>query len=331
MRCIISPFNNCYQNIASEEYFMSVFDEDIFYLYINSPCIVIGKNQNAYAEINQKYVAEHNIDVVRRLSGGGAVYHDFGNLNFGFIVKNDGKDISAVFHNYTIPILTVLQQLGVNASFSGRNDLVIEEKKISGNAQYRTAGKVLQHGTLLFQSDLAALSNALNVSPLKYQDKSTKSVKSRVTNISEFLSEKISLTDLADAILKEVLEWIPEACPYQLTDADQVEITALADNKYSTWKWVYGNSPKFTYRSLFRFDKGTLEVCLNVVSGVIKELAIYGDFFGDGKLEEFTEALIGLPYERAAVAAAISDKTIDYYVWGLEKEVFLDGFFRQTK
>jgi len=331
MKCFISPFNKCYMNIASEEYFMSTYDDDIFYLYINSPCIVIGKNQNAYAEINHKYVTEHKIDVVRRLSGGGAVYHDWGNLNFGFIAKNDEKEIAAVFHDYTVPILKVLQQLGANADFSGRNDLVIDGKKISGNAQYRTAHKVLQHGTLLFQSDLSAVSNALNVSPLKYQDKSTKSVKSRVANISEFLSEDISLDDLADAILNEILEEIPGAQRYQLTDADQSAITALADNKYSTWEWVYGNSPKFTYRNLFRFEKGTLELRLNVVSGIIKELTIYGDFFGDGEIEELTEALIDLPYERTCIVNAISDKNIGYYIWGLEKEVFIDGLFKKSK
>src|SRR5690554_2986904 len=136
MKCIISPFDSCYKNIAGEEYFMSTFDDDIFYLYINSPSIIIGRNQNAYSEINQEYVSENDIKVVRRLSGGGAVYHDSGNLNFSFMVKNDDRDIDEVFHDYSTPILHALRSLGANANFSGRNDLVIDDKKISGNAQY---------------------------------------------------------------------------------------------------------------------------------------------------------------------------------------------------
>ncbi len=331
MKCIISPFNSCYQNIASEEYFMSEFNEDVFYLYINSPCIVIGKNQNAYAEVNQRYVAERNIDVVRRQSGGGAVYHDYGNLNYGFIVKDAGKDIGAVFRDYTMPILEVLQDYGANADFSGRNDLVINGKKISGNAQFRAAGKVLQHGTLLVQSDLAAISNALNVSPIKYNDKSTKSVKSRISNINEFLSEKITMAQLTNAILSKVLKEIPEARLYELSESDRSTVENLAANKYSTWEWVYGNSPKFTYRNLFRFDKGTLELRLNVESGVIREIVIYGDFFGDGVIEDLTRKLTGIPYDRTSVEKALQDKEIGYYIWGLEKEVLIDSFFKQTK
>lgn len=327
MKCIISPFDSCYKNIAGEEYFMSTFDDDIFYLYINSPSIIIGKNQNAYSEINRKYVSDNDIKVVRRLSGGGAVYHDSGNLNFSFMVKNDNRDIDVVFHDYAKPILHALRCLGANASFSGRNDLVIEDKKISGNAQYRSSSKILQHGTLLFDSDLTAISNALNVSPVKYQDKSVKSVKSRVANIKDYLSSEITLKDFTDTIVKAVVDEMPDAQLYELTESDISMISSLAEKKYSTWEWVYGSTPKFTYKNVSRFDKGTIEIQLNVESGIIDNVTIYGDFFGVGEIEELTDSFKGLAYDKTIIGKAIANIDIEHYVWGLEKDVFLDCFF----
>ncbi len=328
MKCIISPFNSCYKNIAGEEYFLSTFDDDIFYLYINSPSIIIGKNQNAYSEINQKYVTDNDIFVVRRLSGGGAVYHDSGNLNFSFIVKNDNRDIQLIFHDYAKPILAALHELGVDACFSGRNDLVVGDKKISGNAQYRSSDKILQHGTLLFNSDLTAIANALNVSPAKYQDRSTKSVKSRVANICEFLSEEISMDVFVETILKTVINEVPDANLYRLTESDVTAITALADRKYSTWEWVYGVTPKFTYQNVFRFDKGTIELCLNVESGIIKGFTIYGDFFGAEDIKELTNVFIDLPYNRARIEKSASGINIGHYIWGLEQNVLIDNLFK---
>jgi len=328
MKCIISPFDSCYKNIAGEEYFMSTFDDDIFYLYINSPSIIIGRNQNAYSEINQEYVSENDIKVVRRLSGGGAVYHDSGNLNFSFMVKNDDRDIDEVFHDYSTPILHALRSLGANANFSGRNDLVIDDKKISGNAQYRSSSKILQHGTLLFNSDLTAIANALNVSPIKYQDKSVKSVKSRVANIKDFLANGITLNDFTNTIISSVFDVMPDAQLYKLTQSDISAIEDLAAKKYSTWEWVYGNTPKFTYRNIFRFDKGTIEVQLNVVSGIIDDLTIYGDFFGVGEIKGLTNRFIGLPYDIAKVEKLVADIDIDHYIWGLEKDIFLAGLFK---
>jgi lipoate-protein ligase A len=174
-------------NIASEEYLMTTFDDDMFYLYTNSPSIIVGSHQNTYAEIDHDFVAKNDINAVRRRSGGGAVYHDFGNLNYGFIFKNSGRDIDDIFKEFTRPILSALNNLGVHAEFSGRNDLTIDGAKFSGTAQWHKAGKALIHGTLLFDSDLTVLSKALNASALKFRDKGVKSVRSRVTNIRPHL------------------------------------------------------------------------------------------------------------------------------------------------
>jgi lipoate-protein ligase A len=327
MKCIVSPFNNCYKNIGSEEYFLSNFDDDIFYLYINSPCIVVGRHQNTASEINQTYVKENQIDVVRRQSGGGAVYHDHGNLNYGFISKNKGLDINEVFREFTLPILNVLKKLGADASFSGRNDLVIEDKKISGVAQYHTSSKVLLHGTLLFNSDLTKVSASLNADPRKFQDKSVKSIKSRVSNISPFLSKPLTIEEFTSFIISEVISEFPGSTIYELSEFDIKEIEKLADNKYSTWEWVYGNSPKFTYQGELKYEKGILDIGLYVESGLIKQVSIFGDFFGKREVEELTNALKNVNYQRNAVESALVDVNLDEYIFGLSKVAFIDSLF----
>lgn len=330
MKCIISPFTNCYQNIGSEEYFLSAFNEDVFYLYINAPSIIVGRHQNTYAEINQEYVERNGIQVVRRQSGGGAVYHDYGNLNYGFISQNKGKDIDEVFREFTIPIISVLQKLGANAAFSGRNDLVIDDKKISGVAQFHNGSKTLLHGTLLFSSDLTKVSKSLNVDPRKFQDKSVKSVKSRVTNISPYLTQPLAIEEFTTIISKEVIAQFPGAEIYNLTERDVAEIQKLADSKYSTWDWVYGNSPKFKYWNALKYEKGLLDIGLNIESGIIKEFSIYGDFFGKKELDELTNRFIGQPYERSAVISILEAIALQDYIFELPKNIFVDSLFANS-
>jgi len=330
MKCIISPFNSCYMNIGSEEYFLSHFDDDIFYLYINSPSIIVGRHQNTYSEINQEYVRANGIDVVRRQSGGGAVYHDHGNLNYGFIAQNKGRDINEVFREFTVPIIKVLQKLGVDASFSGRNDLVIDDKKISGVAQYHNGNKILLHGTLLFSSDMSKVSQSLNADPRKFQDKSVKSVKSRVTNISPYLAQSLSIEQFTSILAKEVISQFPGSEIYELTMQDKEEIQKLADNKYATWEWVYGNSPNFTYWSELKYEKGILDIGLNVESGVIKDLTVYGDFFGTKDIDEMTSQFIGVPYEKDAVEAALAPLQLTDYIYELPKKLFIESLFSNS-
>ena len=327
MKCIVSPFNKCFLNIASEEYYLENFDEDIFYLYINRPCVIIGKNQNTYAEINQEYVQKNGIDVVRRKSGGGAVYHDLGNLNYGFITKSGGKDIHEIFREFTAPVLKVLNELGVNAVFSGRNDLTIEGKKFSGNAQFRYKDKVLIHGTLLFSSDLDQVSKSLNVDPRKFEDKSIKSVKSRVTNILPYLPSPITVDEFSSIIIKEILSGFPGAYTYELTGQDKARIELLADKKYSTWEWTYGYSPGFDFRNALKYDYGLLDVGVKVESGMVKEIAVYGDFFGEKDLSEVLSLLRGLPFDRNAFLKALQGVSIAEYILGLSNEAFAGCFF----
>jgi lipoate-protein ligase A len=327
MKCILSPFNRCYLNIASEEYYLENFDEDVFYLYINRPCVIIGKNQNTYAEINQDYVQTNGIDVVRRNSGGGAVYHDLGNLNYGFITKSGGKDIHEIFREFTAPVLKVLTALGVNAVFSGRNDLTIDGKKFSGNAQFRSKDKVLIHGTLLFSSDLEQVSKSLNADPRKFEDKSIKSIKSRVTNILPYLPSPITVDEFSSIIINEILSGFPGAYTYEPTGHDREQIELLADKKYSTWEWNYGYSPEFNYRNALKYEFGLLDIGVRVESGMVKEIAVYGDFFGEKDINEVLSLLKDTPFDRSAFSKTLQGVSITEYILGLSNEAFTDCIF----
>ena len=327
MKCIISPFNSCYLNIASEEYYIDNFDEDVFYLYINAPSIIVGKYQNAYAEINRDYVQKNGIEVVRRNSGGGAVYHDLGNLNYGFITKSGEKGISEVFSEFTGPVLSVLNRLGVGAVFSGRNDLTIEGKKFSGNAQYRKRGKALIHGTLLFCSDLEQVSKSLNADPRKFEDKSVKSIKSRVTNIFPYLASPITITEFSQVLMDEILSGFSGAFIYELTPHDREQIETLAKTKYSTWEWTYGNSPEFDYRHALKYSFGILDIGVRVETGLVKEITVYGDFFGEKDLDDVLALLKGLPFEKSAFTKALQDVSLGSYIFGLTNDEFTDCIF----
>ena len=196
MLLIYNEKTNPYFNLAMEEYFLKNTNEDLFLLWRNESAIVVGKNQNTLSEINYEYIKEHDIKVVRRQSGGGAVFHDLGNLCFTFIACNNNS--FSDFKRFTMPIVEALKGLGINAEFSGRNDLLIDGQKFSGNAQYNYQNKVMHHGTLLFSSEINDVSAALKVKPIKFEGKSVKSVKSRVTNISEHLKQPMTVLEFKD-------------------------------------------------------------------------------------------------------------------------------------
>jgi lipoate-protein ligase A len=324
MIVIKSDSYNPYFNIASEEYFIKNFDEDIFLLYRNDNTIVVGKHQNTISEINADYVERKGIDVVRRQSGGGAVFHDLGNLNFCFI-KNMTETVVADFKSFTEPILEVLRELEVNAKFEGRNDLTIDGKKFSGNAEYidKENNRVLHHGTLLFTSEMKDLSQALKVNPLKFKDKAVKSVRSRVTNISSHLKKVLSLEDFTEKIIKHVTKDIPESKIYTLTDDDRKNIQKLADEKYSSWDWVYGKNAKYDFEKLFKTTGGTIEVHFNVREGIITDAKIFGDFFGENPIIELEKTLIGAKHNFDDMESVLEKIDFEKYIKNTTVEEFV--------
>jgi lipoate-protein ligase A len=278
MLVVINENTSSYFNLAAEEYMLKNYSQDVFMLWRGESSILIGKNQNTLKEINYDFVKENNIDVVRRLSGGGTVFCDMGNTNFTFISNNNTENFSD-FKLFTRPILEVLTMLGVDAEFSGRNDLTIDGKKFSGNAQYRDKNRMLHHGTLLFTSDIGILSNAINPSKLKFKGKSVDSVKSRVTNIGAHLKdESIDIIKFRSIINNHILKTNEDACLYKFTDEDIVEINKLVKSKYETYEWNYGKSPKYSSYAEAKFAGGIVEVSYNVEKGKFESVYFSGDF-----------------------------------------------------
>lgn len=312
-------------NLAIEEYALKNLDINETYLlfYINEPSIIIGKNQNTIEEINTEYVEKNGIHVVRRLSGGGAVYHDLGNLNFSFITKDDGDS----FHNFrkfTEPVVNALRKLGVNAELSGRNDLLAEGRKISGNAQFSTRGRMFSHGTLLFDSEIESVVSALNVKKDKIESKGIKSIRSRVANISEFLSEKVTIEEFRSLLLKNIFDGQDDIPEYVLTEKDWENIHELSKERYQNWDWNYGKSPKFNLQHSHRFPVGQIDVRFEVNKGVIENCKIYGDFFGVGDVTEIEDKLTGLKYEKSQITGALEDVDIKHYFGNISKEDFIN-------
>ncbi|TDL66492.1 lipoate--protein ligase [Rhodococcus qingshengii] len=311
-------------NLAIEEYALKNLDINETYLlfYINEPSIIIGKNQNSIEEINTEYVESNGIHVVRRLSGGGAVYHDLGNLNYSFITKDDGDS----FHNFrkfTEPVIAALKQMGIIAELSGRNDILAEGRKISGNAQFSTKGRMFTHGTLLFNSEMDHIVSALRVKKDKIESKGIKSVRSRVANISEFLTEKLSVEEFRSSLLKFIFQG-EEVTEYVLTEADWEKIHQLSKERYQNWDWNYGKSPKFNLQHSHRFPVGQIDVRLDVEKGVIENCKIYGDFFGVGDVSEIENKLKHVRYEKNELEAALKDVDTTFYFGNVTKEEFIN-------
>lgn len=327
MKYILSnSFNPCF-NLALEEYIFKTFgmQEDFIILWQNDNTIVIGIHQNTIEEINSDFVQKNNINVVRRITGGGAVYHDLGNLNFSFITGYD-KNNMIDYKKYTIPVINALNKLGVNAQLSGRNDLTIEGKKFSGNAQSMSKGRILHHGTLLFDSNLDILGNVLNVQLDKIQSKGIKSVRSRVTNIKDYLNKDININEFKELLLKNLFEEnILEE--YILAEKDIQSINELKERKYDTWEWNYGKSPKFNFKNSKRFANGKLEVLLDVNNGAITECKIYGDFLALRSVNDLEEKIKGIRYEKSAVEDMLKSFNLTQYFGNITLHEILQCFF----
>ena len=326
MLIIDSPSTNAYFNIASEEYLLGRFPtEDIFLLYVNAPSIIVGKFQNTLAEINLDYVQEKEIKVVRRMSGGGAVYHDLGNLNFSFHTLLADHDFGD-FSQFTQAVLALLNRLGVPAVLEGRNDLLVDGKKFSGNAKLAKNGKMIQHGTILLNSEMEVLGDALKANPLKFIDKATKSNRSRVTNLIHYLPEDTTTEQLKNLLTDEIIRNNPIAQRYELTPEDIRGIENLMAEKYETWDWNFGFSPQYNFRKAIKVPAGFIEVHLDVVKGMIEKAKVFGDFFASQPIEEFEAELIGKKHEVESLKTLFSKLDLVSYFGQVTAEEIIEGF-----
>ena len=310
------------ENLATEEYLMSHldFDEPLLLFYIQEPAIILGKHQNSRDEINLAYATEQEITITRRLSGGGAVYDDLGNLSFSFVTQAADQRFGD-FNFFAEPILSALKSLGVTeATLSGRNDLLVDGKKFSGNAMYQRGSKLFCHGTLMLDVDLTVIENALTASEAKLKKHGVASVRSRVTNLRPFLNpefQQLTTQEFRDYLLLALfkvdsLSQIAEQ-EYQLTVADQLAIAQLTKSRYANPEWVYGASPRDSFKRRKDFPSGSIEVQLVVERLEITDIRFSGDYFSQIDTADLEQHLIGQPYRRSDLENLLQDLPIGQY------------------
>jgi lipoate-protein ligase A len=312
-------------NLAAEEWLLRNTDEDIFMLWRNDRAVIVGRNQNTAAEIDEAYVRDNSITVIRRMTGGGAVFHDLGNVNFSFIqLGSQARQLD--FHRFTAPILEALQAMGVDCRFEGRNDLVIDGMKFSGNAQLIEKDRVLHHGTLLFSAQMANLSGALRANPAKFEDKAVKSVKKRVTNIASHLPEPMDV----ETFIVRVMEHVSAGASggvQGLRPGEEEGIRELVQAKYGTWDWNFGASPDYGITQCKKTRGGLVEAHLDVHQGRIRAARIFGDFFGVRPVSELEALLAGCRHERSDISGALEGVRVEEYIRDVDAEAFLDCLF----
>ena len=320
---ITNRSSNPYFNMALEDYLLteSDRDEDLFMLWQNRPTVVVGRNQNTVEEINQTFIEQRGITVVRRLSGGGAVYHDQGNLNFTFVL-NDGRDF-ANFEKFTRPVIKALARLGITAENDGRNDIVIAGRKFSGNAQCKHGSRLLHHGTILFASAIEDMVQALNPSGVKITSKGIKSVRSRVTNISEHLPQPLSIGGFKQVLSEEVLgrDYGRVHC---LGESELEKVQQLRDVKHLSWDWIYGASPPFNLRRTASFHWGHVDVRLDIKRGLICACRIFGDYFARGDIAELENRLVGTIYRPAEIRFCLAAIGLQDYLPQISDDEMMD-------
>jgi len=326
MICYIeSRHTDPYRNLALEQF---VFDSlgrenSYFMLWQNHNSIIVGKHQNTMEEINAAFVKDRGITVARRLSGGGAVYHDLGNLNFTFIT-DAGQTSGMDFSHFCEPIQKALRSFGIPVEISGRNDMTVEGKKFSGNAQYIKQNRVMHHGTILYDCDLDILSQALNPTKDKIESRGIASVRSRVTNIRPYMKTDMSITDFW-ASLKDRMTADFGTKDFTMSPDQDAEVEKLRETVYAQWSWNYGHSPPYTMRKTRRIEGcGKIEMLLDIErEGKIRNIAFYGDFFGNRDLAELGSLLTGHHLEGNELKAVLAGTEISQYFHALDTEAFL--------
>lgn len=310
-------------NLAFEEYLLRQVDEEqpILLFYINEPSVIIGRNQNTIEEIDPDYVTAHGIHVVRRLSGGGAVYHDLGNLNFSFITH--GKDDLHNFAKFTGPVVDCLQSMGVQAELRGRSDIFVEGRKVSGNAQYATTRRMFSHGTLLFDTDLGEMLRAINPRRVAIESKAVHSVRSVVANIRELLPHDMTIADLKSALLRGIFGDGPIPT-LDMAVEDWGKVEAIARGRYNLWSWNYGRSPKFNVQKSARLAAGKIDARIEVDEGRIQGIKLFGDFSGREDIAGLEAHLAGVPYDRERLTAALTGVDLNAYFGQMDAMTFID-------
>ena len=326
MRYLRNPHTNPYYNMAFDEFCLESLpiDEPVFYLWQNRPAVIVGYNQEVNTEVNLEYLKANDIALVRRVTGGGAVYHDLGNLNYTIVGRSE--DLERDYPEYASLMMKALQALGIPATLSGRNDILVGGKKVSGFAKRVCKNRLMVHGTLMFDVDLDKLTQVLNPSATKLQSKGIASVRSRVANLREYLPEIADIQAFSQR-LEEILSCNYKDAEYKLSEDDLAHIQKLTDEKFATWEWNYGHSPKATLIHSARLTCGTVEVHLTLKENRIASCRFGGDFLGNLPASEVEKALQGVVYEADAIRECLSKMPIEQYFDGIVTDELIELMF----
>lgn len=286
-------------NIAAEEYFLKNFKDDILMIWQSTPSVIIGKHQNTMAEVNVGFAERNNIPIIRRITGGGTVYHDDGNINYSIITQSENREKLVDFHGSTEPIISFLNSMGLVAIFSGKNNLTIDGKKFSGNSAHVFKNRILHHGTILFDSKLETLEKAITPPKYSISDKAVKSVRATVTNLLPLIKEIDTIEDFRNSLITFLMNHLSIKEEYNLTPTDNEEITKLAETKYNTWEWNFGYSPSYTIEN--SWDDASINMI--VEKGIIKEIEITGKI---KSRDMVTNLLTGLPVNKESIGNIFS-------------------------
>ena len=328
----INYFNqDAYTNIAMDAWLLKNLhpDKPVFSLWQNKRAVIVGENQNTFSEVNADYVDAHDVQVVRRVSGGGSVYHDLGNICFTFFVPV-ASSAHVDFRQFVQPMADALESVGIHVDISGRNDLEIDGKKISGNAQRYAGGYLMHHGTLLWNTDVDAMVRSLNVADEKFISKAAKSVRSRVGNIKDYAPKELTIEKFI-AQLQYYLTNEGKDGEYKLSETQKNDILKLRDDQFSNWSWNYGMSPKFMYNNHAKFDGGSIDTQIDVEDGKITDINFTGDFLGVRDWREMKAQFIGLPFTRQAVSQVLEDNKNGQYFGSITIDELLRTFFQKDE
>ena len=326
MRYLKNPSTNPYYNMAFDEYCLESLpiDEPVFFLWQNRPAVIVGFNQEVNTEVNLDYLKENGIDLVRRVTGGGAVYHDLENLNYTIVGRSE--DLERDYPEYAALMMKALQALGVPATLSGRNDILVDGKKVSGFAKRVCKNRLMVHGTLMYNVDVDVLTHVLNPSTTKLQSKGIASVRSRVTNLCNYLPELSDIQAFKNR-LEEILSNNYSDAEYKLSETDLAHIQQLTDEKFATWEWNYGRSPKATLVHSARLACGTVEIHLTLAENRIASCRFGGDFLGNLPASDVEKALTGIPYEINEIRKCLSKLEISRYFDRVSADNLLEMMF----
>ncbi|ADG40134.1 MULTISPECIES: lipoate--protein ligase [Leuconostoc] len=328
----INYFNqDAYTNIAMDAWLLKNLhpDKPVFSLWQNKRAVIVGENQNTFSEVNADYIDAHDVQVVRRVSGGGSVYHDLGNICFTFFVPV-ASSAHVDFRQFVKPMADALESVGIHVDISGRNDLEIDGKKISGNAQRYAGGYLMHHGTLLWNTDVDAMVRSLNVADEKFISKAAKSVRSRVGNIKDYAPKELTIEKFI-AQLQYYLTNEGKDGEYKLSETQKNDILKLRDDQFSNWSWNYGMSPKFMYNNHAKFDGGSIDTQIDVEDGKITDINFTGDFLGVRDWREMKAQFIGLPFTRQAVSQVLEDNKNGQYFGSITIDELLRTFFQKDE